>query len=305
MTVPEHFIIAPEVASALAAGGAVVALESTLITHGLPHPSGVETAMKAEAVIRDLGAIPATIAVLDGHVRVGLPPESIERLATQPEVEKQSTRGLAGAIALGHSAATTVAATMFIAERAGIRVFATGGIGGVHRGESADVSADLLELGRIGVAVVCAGTKSILDVGRTLEVLETQAVPVIGFGTDEFPAFFTRGSGFGVEVRIDSVAGLARLIRIRRELGQPGGVVVANPIPEQAELDPELSDSAIETALAEASRRGVTGKQLTPFLLERVRALTDNASLSANVALILNNADLAARLSVELAEGGT
>ena len=301
MTVPMHFIIEPEVASVLADGGAVVALESTLIAHGLPHPRGVETAMKAEAVIRSLGAVPATIAILDGKVRVGLSLELIERLATQPDVEKQSSRGLAGAIALGRSAATTVAATMFIANRAGIRVFATGGIGGVHRGETADISADLLELGRIGVAVVCAGAKSILDIGRTLEVLETQAVPVIGFGTDEFPAFFTRNSGFAVDRRVDSIAELANLIRIRWELGQQGGVVVANPIPEQDELDPGLADSAIEAALAEASRIGVTGKQLTPFLLERVRVLTDNASLSANVALILNNADVAARLAVELA----
>ncbi len=301
MTVPMHFIIEPEVASVLADGGAVVALESTLIAHGLPHPRGVETAMKAEAVIRSLGAVPATIAVLDGKVRVGLSLELIERLATQPDVEKQSSRGLAGAIALGRSAATTVAATMFIANRAGIRVFATGGIGGVHRGETADISADLLELGRIGVTVVCAGAKSILDIGRTLEVLETQAVPVIGFGTDEFPAFFTRNSGFAVDRRVDSVAELASLIRIRWELGQQGGVVVANPISEQDELDPGLADSAIEAALAEASRSGVAGKQLTPFLLERVRVLTDNASLSANVALILNNADVAARLAVELA----
>ncbi len=301
MTVPMHFIIEPEVASVLADGGAVVALESTLIAHGLPHPRGVETAMKAEAVIRSLGAVPATIAILDGKVRVGLSLELIERLATQPDVEKQSSRGLAGAIALGRSAATTVAATMFIANRAGIRVFATGGIGGVHRGETADISADLLELGRIGVAVVCAGAKSILDIGRTLEVLETQAVPVIGFGTDEFPAFYTRNSGFLVDRRVDSIAELANLIRIRWELGQQGGVVVANPIPEQDELDPGLADSAIEAALAEASRIGVTGKQLTPFLLERVRVLTDNASLSANVALILNNADVAARLAVELA----
>lgn len=301
MTVPMHFIIEPEVASILADGGAVVALESTLIAHGLPHPRGVETAMKAEAVIRGLGAIPATIAILDGKVRVGLSLELIERLATQPDVEKQSSRGLAGAIALGRSAATTVAATMFIANRAGIRVFATGGIGGVHRGETADISADLLELGRIGVAVVCAGAKSILDIGRTLEVLETQAVPVIGFGTDEFPAFYTRNSGFPVDRRVDSIAELANLIRIRWELGQQGGVVVANPIPEQDELDPGLADSAIEAALAEASRSGVAGKQLTPFLLERVRVLTDNASLSANVALILNNADVAARLAVELA----
>lgn len=301
MTVPMHFIIEPEVASVLADGGAVVALESTLIAHGLPHPRGVETAMKAEAVIRSLGAVPATIAILDGKVRVGLSLELIERLATQPDVEKQSSRGLAGAIALGRSAATTVAATMFIANRAGIRVFATGGIGGVHRGETADISADLLELGRIGVAVVCAGAKSILDIGRTLEVLETQAVPVIGFGTDEFPAFYTRNSGFPVDRRVDSIAELANLIRIRWELGQQGGVVVANPIPEQDELDPGLADSAIEAALAEASRSGVAGKQLTPFLLERVRVLTDNASLSANVALILNNADVAARLAVELA----
>ncbi len=296
-----HFIIEPEVASVLADGGAVVALESTLIAHGLPHPRGVETAMKAEAVIRSLGAVPATIAVLDGKVRVGLSLELIEKLATQPDVEKQSSRGLAGAIALGRSAATTVAATMFIANRAGIRVFATGGIGGVHRGETADISADLLELGRIGVAVVCAGAKSILDIGRTLEVLETQAVPVIGLGTDEFPAFFTRNSGFAVDRRVDSIAELASLIRIRWELGQQGGVVVANPIPEQDELDPRLADSAIEAALAEASRSGVAGKQLTPFLLERVRVLTDNASLNANVALILNNADVAARLAVELA----
>ncbi len=303
MTVPEHFIIEPEVASVLADGGAVVALESTLIAHGLPHPRGVETAMKAEAVIRSFGAVPATIAVLDGKVRVGLPPESIERLATQPDVEKQSSRGLAGAIASGRSAATTVAATMFIAERAGIHVFATGGIGGVHWGESGDISADLLELGRVGVAVVCAGAKSILDIGRTLEVLETHAVPVIGFGTDEFPSFYTRSSGFGVDLRVDSIAELASVIRIRWELGQQGGVVVANPIPEQAELDAGLADSAIETALAEASRKGVAGKQLTPFLLERIRVLTDDASLSANVALILNNADVAARLAVELAGG--
>lgn len=295
--------VADEVAAALTASTAVVALESTLIAHGLPHPLGVQTATEAKAEIRRGGAVPATIAVLDGEVRVGLTAAEIERVATAQDVAKLSRRDLPAAVASGGSGATTVAATMLIAERVGIEVFATGGIGGVHRGGEAslDISADLQELARTSVAVVCAGAKSILDIGRTLEVLETHGVPVVGFGTESFPAFYSRDSGFRVDRRIDDLAEIARLIRVKWDLGLSGGVLVANPISAQHELDPDDAETAVDTALSEAAAAGVSGSQLTPFLLGRVAELTSGRSLKANVELIRSNARVAAALAAALA----
>ena len=295
--------IADEVGAALEAKAPVVALESTLIAHGLPHPVGAETAAEAEAEIRRGGAVPATIAVLDGEIRVGLNAAEIDRVATSDNVAKLSRRDIPGAVASGGTGATTVAATMLIAERAGIEVFATGGIGGVHRGGevSLDVSADLQELARTSVAVVCAGAKSILDIGRTLEVLETYGVPVIGFGTGSFPAFYTRDSGFEVDRRIDDVIELARLIRVKWDLGLDGAVLVANPIPAQHELEPDDVEAAVEAALSEAEAARISGSRVTPFVLGRMAELTSGASLKANVGLILNNARVAAALAVALA----
>ncbi|MEN8145039.1 MAG: pseudouridine-5'-phosphate glycosidase [Gemmatimonadota bacterium] len=295
--------VADEIVAALEAKAPVVALESTLIAHGLPHPAGVETAAAAEAEIRRAGAVPATIAVLDGEIRVGLSATEIERIATAGDVAKLSRRDLPAAVASGGDGATTVAATMLIAERAGIEVFATGGIGGVHRGGEAslDVSADLHELGQTSVAVVCAGVKSILDIGRTLEVLETLGVPVIGFGTDSFPAFYTRDSGFDVDRRVDDIAELARLIRVKWDLGLDGAVLVANPISALYELEFEDAEAAIGSALSEAHAAGISGSRVTPFVLGRMAELTSGNSLKANVELILSNARLAAALAVALA----
>ncbi len=298
-----HFHIAEEVAGALTNGAPVVALESTLIAHGLPHPAGAETAAAAEAEIRSGGAMPATIAVLDGKIRVGLTAAEIERVATSGDVAKLSRRDLPTAVAGRSNGATTVAATMLIAERVGIEVLATGGIGGVHRGgeTSLDVSADLQELARTSVAVVCAGAKSMLDIGRTLEVLETHGVPVIGFGTGSFPAFYARDSGFGVDRQVDDFGELARLIRVKWDLGLSGAVLVANPIPPEHEMDHDDAEAAVEAALSEAEAAGISGSKVTPFLLGRMAELTAGSSLQANIELILNNARVAAALSVALA----
>ncbi len=295
--------VAPEVAAALAAARPVVALESTIIAHGMPYPASVETAREVEAAVRGEGAVPATVAVLGGTIRVGLDAEGLDALGCGPEVIKVSRRDLGLAVARGLDGATTVAATMIVAAVAGIRVFITGGIGGVHRGaeQTFDVSADLTELARTPVAVVCAGAKSILDLGRTLEVLETCGVPVLGVGTDRFPAFFTRDSGFGVDARIDSEAELARIVKFHWDLGLGSGVVVANPIPREAEMDPERVEGAIRDALDEAAQEGITGKALTPYLLSKIESLTGGASLAANRALVLDNARVGARLAVELA----
>ena len=294
----------PEVAAALAEGRPVVALESTIISHGMPWPQNAVTALAVEAEVRAHGAVPATIAVIDGRLKAGLSADQIERLGRAgPQVLKASRRDLpfllAGATPqpLG---ATTVAATMIVAALAGIRVFATGGIGGVHRGAAAsfDISADLQELARTEVAVVCAGPKAILDIGLTLEYLETHGVPVIGFGTAELPVFYSRDSGFRVDHRLDDPAAIARVMRAKWSLGLGGGLVIANPIPAEFALPRESIDAAIEQALADAARQRVVGKALTPFLLDRVNALTGGDSLAANIALVRNNARLAARVAV-------
>jgi len=292
----------PPVAAALAAGRPVVALESTIITHGMPWPANVETARAVEQVVRDNGAEPATIAVLDGRIRVGLADAELAAIGRSADVVKASGRDLGAVLARNGSAGTTVSATMLIAALAGIGVFATGGVGGVHRGaeETFDVSADLTELGRTEVVVVCAGVKSILDIGKTLEYLETQRVPVYAYGSDDFPAFYTRSSGLRADHRFDDVASLARAISLHRALGTGTGVMVANPIPAADALDPAFIDRAIADAVAEAAARGVSRKALTPFLLSRINELSDGRSLAANVALVRNNAALAARIAAAL-----
>jgi pseudouridine-5'-phosphate glycosidase len=293
--------IAPAVAAALAEGRAVVALESTIVTHGMPWPDNFRTAQAVEDVVRAEGATPATIAVLDGVPRVGLTPAELEAIATRSGAAKASRRDLAAIVARRQTAGTTVAATMFLAARAGIAVFATGGIGGVHRGAEStfDISADLLELGQSPVAVVCAGAKSILDIPKTLEVLETQGVPVVGFGTDFFPAFYARGSGERLEHRFDTPAELAALLAAHRRLRLPGGILIANPVPEEHALPADEMESIIAQATAEAAVRAVSQKAVTPFLLARIVELTGGRSLAANIALIRNNSRLAARVAVE------
>jgi len=292
----------PEVREALAAGRPVVALESTIITHGMPAPRNLETARAVEAAVRAGGAVPATIALLDGRISVGLDADDLERLAGEADlanVAKASRADLPAVLASGGPGSTTVAATMICAELAGIRVFATGGIGGVHRGAetSFDVSADLQELARTPVAVVCAGAKAILDLAKTLEVLETLGVPVIGYGCDDLPAFYSRASGLAVPLRRDSAAEIAAVMAAKWALGLGGGLVIANPIPAEAEIPAARIAAHIEAALAEAAQQGVQGKAVTPFLLARLEALTGGASLEANVALVLNNARVAAEIA--------
>lgn len=298
-----YLSVSNEVKAALAAGRAVVALESTIITHGMPYPDNLAMARDVEAVIRAEGAVPATIAIMDGRLCVGVSGADLERLAVEGfKAAKASRRDVAALLASGAMAGTTVATTMQIAALAGIRLFATGGIGGVHRGaeESFDISADLEELGRTPVTVVCAGAKSILDIAKTLEVLETNGVPVIGYGTSAFPAFWARESGFGVDHRLDSAEAVARLIAIQADLGM-GGVLVANPIPEADAWAPEAIESKIAQALGEASAQGIAGKATTPFLLKRIFELTEGRSLKSNIALVKNNARVAAQIAVELA----
>ena len=290
--------IAPEVKAALEQGKPVVALESTIISHGMPYPKNVETALRVEQTIRDNGAVPATIAVIGGRLKAGLSREEIEHLGKSGRaVAKASRRDLPALVARGADGATTVTTTMIIARMAGISVFATGGIGGVHRGAETtmDISADLEELAQTPVMVVCAGAKSILDLGLTLEYLETKGVPVIGYGTDELPAFYTRQSGFRVDYRADSPEELAAMFRAQRALGYRGGMLVTNPIPEQYAMPKAVIDAAIEQALRECEEQGVRGKETTPFLLARVVALTGGESLESNIRLVLNNASLAAR----------
>lgn len=298
--------VEPEVADALAAGRPVVALESTIITHGMPFPQNVETARAVERVVRDNGAVPATVAVVEGRIRVGLSEAELGRLGEATNVVKASGRDLAAALARGGSAGTTVSATMLVAAMVGIKVFATGGVGGVHRGaeETFDVSADLTELGRTGVAVVCAGVKSILDIAKTLEYLETQRVPVYAYGTDDFPAFYTRSSGLKADHRFDAVDELARAVSLHFDLGTGTGLLVANPIPPADALDPSFIDGAIADAVAEAVASGIARKALTPFLLARINELSDGRSLEANIALVKNNAALGARLAAALALAG-
>jgi pseudouridylate synthase len=295
----EFMVVAPAIRDALAAGRPVVALETTLVTHGLPYPDGVRAAESLEAEVREGGAVPATIGVLDGAIRVGLTSAEIERLATAKGVAKLNLGNLAAQVAAGAPGSTTVAATMFVAARAGIAVFATGGIGGVHRGaaETGDVSADLTAFARFPVAVVCAGAKAVLDLPKTVEMLETLGVPVLGLGTDEFPAFYRRSSGLPVDRRCDSVDDVARAIRAHHALGLGTGVVVANPIPAADELPEAVYEGALRAALAAAAEQGVRGRAVTPFLLEQLRERTGGASVTANLALLRHNARTAAALA--------
>ena len=295
--------ISPEVRQALAEGKPVVALESTIISHGMPYPKNVETALLVEKTIRENGAVPATIAIIGGRLKAGLSPDEIEYLGKAgPKVAKASRRDLAAIVARGADGATTVTTTMIIAHMAGIKVFATGGIGGVHRGAEVtmDISADLEELGSTPVMVVCAGAKSILDLGLTLEYLETKGVPVIGYGTDELPAFYTRRSGFGVDYRVDSPEELATMFKAHLDLGMKGGMLVTNPIPEEYAMDKAVIDAAIEQALSDAKAAGIHGKETTPFLLAKVVELTGGDSLESNIRLVLNNATVAAKTAVEM-----
>jgi len=304
MSLKKHLSIAPEVKKALAAGAPVVALESTIITHGMPYPQNLEMARNVEAVIRKHGAVPATIAIMDGAFKVGVTGEDLERLAqVGGTAAKASRRDVAALLATGQIAGTTVATTMMAAESAGIRVFATGGIGGVHRGAEMtfDISADLDELGRTQVAVVCAGAKSILDIPKTLEVLESKGVPVLGFGTEDFPGFWTRQSGGKVDHRVDTAKDAARIIALQFALGL-GGVLVANPIPESHALDAAMIAARIDDAIHDADAQGVGRKDLTPFLLKRIFELTEGKSLVANIALVENNAAVASAIAVAMSK---
>ena len=303
----KYLDISPEVSAALAEGKPVVALESTIISHGMPYPQNVKTALEVEQIIRDNGAVPATIAIIGGRLKAGLTPEEIEYFGKKaPEIAKASRRDLPVLVARGQDGACTVTTTMMIAHMAGIGVFATGGIGGVHRGAETtmDISADLEELGQTPVMVICAGAKSILDLGLTLEYLETKGVPVIGYGTDELPAFYTRTSGFGVDYRLDTPAELAAAFHAQREMGLKGGMLVTNPIPEEYSMDPAVINKAIDQAIAECQAQGVHGKATTPFLLARVKDLTGGDSLDSNIQLVFNNARLAARTAAELVKLG-
>ena len=291
----------PEVAEALAAGKPVVALESTIISHGMPYPQNVETALAVENIIRQQGAVPATIAIIGGRLKAGLTPEQIEYFGKKGQaIHKASRRDLAALCARGEDGATTVATTMIIAHMAGIKIFATGGIGGVHRGAETtmDISADLEELGQTPVMVVCAGAKSILDIGLTLEYLETKGVPVIGYGTETLPAFYTRESDFGVDYRIDTPEDLAAAFKAGHEMGMKSGMLVANPIPEEYAMPKATIDAAIAQAVAESVEQGIKGKETTPFLLARVAELTGGDSLASNIQLVFNNAKVAALTAV-------
>lgn len=295
-------LFSPEVAAARNAGLPVVALESTIISHGMPYPQNVQTAREVEQIIRDAGAVPATIAIIDGKICVGLNDEQLERLGTAQDAIKVSRRDLAYVLSQKLLGATTVAATMICAELAGIEVFVTGGIGGVHRGAetSFDISADLQELAQTNVAVVCAGVKSILDIGLTLEYLETEGVPVVSVGQPGFPAFFTRESGFKADFQLDTPEAQASFIRTKWQLGLDGGVVVSNPVPVESAMPKEEIDRITEQALGEAEQQGVSGKLVTPFLLARIKELTEGRSLVTNIALVKHNALVGARLAVAL-----
>lgn len=300
----QYLDINPEVAAAIAAGKPVVALESTIISHGMPYPQNVETALKVEQIIRDNGAIPATISILKGRLKVGMTHEEIEYLGKAGfDVIKTSRRDIPFIVAKQIDGATTVASTMILAQMAGIKVFATGGIGGVHRGaqQTFDISADLQELANTDVAVICAGAKSILDIGLTLEYLETQGVPVIGYQTDTLPAFYTRESEFGVDYRLDTPKQIATAMKAKWEMGLKGGVVIANPIPEEFQLDRGMIDKVILEAVAEMDSKGISGKESTPFLLAKVAEKTKGSSLKTNIELVYNNAKLAAQIAVEYA----
>lgn len=296
----KYLDINPEVAEALKSGKAVVALESTIISHGMPYPKNVETALEVEKIVREYGAIPATIAILGGRLKVGLTASEIEYLGKAKDVVKTSRRDIPFIVAKRLDGATTVASTMILADLAGVKVFATGGIGGVHRGaqESFDISADLEELAHTNVAVICAGAKSILDIGLTLEYLETNGVPVVGYQTDELPAFYTRKSGFSVDYRVDTPEELALALKAKWDLGLTGGMIVANPIPFMYEMDFDIINHAIDQAVLEAEQMGINGKKTTPFLLAKVKDITDGDSLDANIQLVYNNARVAAEIAV-------
>ena len=299
----KYLEISPEVRQALAERRPVVALESTIISHGMPYPQNVETALNVERIVRENGATPATIAIIGGRLKAGLSHDEIEYLGRKGyDVTKASRRDLPVLVARGEDGATTVATTMIIAAMAGIRVFATGGIGGVHRGAEVtmDISADLEELARTPVLVVCAGAKSILDLGLTLEYLETKGVPVIGYGTEELPAFYTRKSGFGVDYRLDTPGEVAAAFRAKLDMDLGGGMLVTNPIPEAYSTDPDVINKAIDEAVAEAKAQGIHGKQTTPFLLAKIKDITGGDSLASNIRLVYNNAALAAQVAVEL-----
>ena len=298
MLLNKYLDVNPEVAEALAQGKPVVALESTIISHGMPYPQNVETALNVERIIRENGAVPATIAIIGGRLKAGLSPEEIEYFGKKGQaIAKASRRDLAVLCARGEDGATTVTTTMIIAHMAGIKIFATGGIGGVHRGAETtmDISADLEELGQTPVMVVCAGAKSILDLGLTLEYLETKGVPVIGYGTKELPAFYTRQSGFQVDYRIDTVEELAAAFKAQNDLGMKGGMLVTNPIPEEYAMPLETINAAIDQAIRECNEKGIHGKETTPFLLARVAELTGGNSLASNIRLVYNNAKIAAQ----------
>lgn len=299
-----HLLLSSEVSSALDDRRPLVALESTIIAHGMPFPKNVETALRVEKTVREAGAIPATCAIIEGKLKAGLSVTEIELLGKEGvAIPKASRRDLPYLVSQGKNGATTVASTMIIAHLAGIRIFATGGIGGVHRGAATtmDISADLQELAQTPVAVVTAGAKSILDLGLTLEYLETFGVPVIGYRTEEFPAFYTRKSNFGVDFRLDSAEEIAKLLKTKWEMDLRGGAVVANPVPEKYQLDADVMQKAISEALAEAERQGIRGKAITPFLLAKIENLTGGKSLEANIELVLNNARLAAEIAVAMA----
>lgn len=299
----KYIDIKPEVKEAIESGKPVVALESTIISHGMPYPQNVETALKVEQIIRENGAVPATIAIIGGRLKAGLTPEEIEYFGKKgSEITKASRRDLAMLCAKGEDGACTVTTTMMIAHMAGIRVFATGGIGGVHRGAETtmDISADLEELAQTPVMVICAGCKSILDIGLTLEYLETHGVPVIGFGTEDMPAFYTRKSGFKVDYKVDDPQMLAKFFNTHLELGLKGGILVGNPIPEEYSMDPDVINPAIDAAIEECNKLGIKGKETTPFLLAKVKEITGGDSLESNIRLVFNNAKVAALTAAEL-----
>lgn len=304
MNLEKYLDITPEIARAVSENRPVVALESTILSHGMPYPQNLEFAHKVEEIIRAEGAVPATTAILGGKLKVGLTADELERMCKPGDIGKVSRRDVAVYLAQKRDGATTVATTMLIASLAGIRIFATGGIGGVHRGaqETFDISADLEELANTSVMVICAGAKSILDLGLTLEYLETHGVTVIGYGTDELPAFYTRKSGFGVDYQLDTPAELAKTFHVKRELRLRGGLLVTNPIPEEYSMDKAVIDRAIAEAVEDAKKDGIHGKATTPYLLAKIKDLTGGDSLDSNIQLVFNNARLGAAAAVELAK---
>ena len=303
MNVKDYLSVTPEITEALAQGKPVVALESTILSHGMPYPENLDFAHQVEKIVRDEGAIPATLAIMGGKLKVGLNAEELEIMCKAENVAKASRRDVAVYLSSNQTAATTVATTMLIADLAGIRIFATGGIGGVHRGaqETMDISADLQEFAHTNVCVVSAGCKSILDIGMTLEYLETFGVPVLGYQTSKFPAFYSADSGFGVDYEVKDAAEVARILKTKWDLGLNGGVLVGNPVPAEYSMDHAVIDKAIDEALRQAKENNIHGKQTTPFLLAKIKELTDGESFDSNVQLALNNARVASKVAVELA----